>query len=123
MTTTVDGVSYSYTDLCARTSGVCQKATILAFYNYNRTHIAALSDAELWTTIVDANFVATEQDGREVPFSSVASYGTTTGIVFSTRMQVVMAQRVDTDGNNKDRRAWTWAIEVMRFIHDSVIFN
>jgi hypothetical protein len=85
------GVVYNLTGVCVKINGICRKSTILAFYNYNRTLISELSDSELWQTIVDANYVATEEDGRQVNLSTIAVF-TSDGVVTNSRFTIVEEQ-------------------------------
>jgi hypothetical protein len=71
VSTSYNNKPVNYTSLCLKIDGQCQKSTLLAFWNYNRTLIESQSDSQLWQTLEDANFLAVEQDGLQINLSTV----------------------------------------------------
>lgn len=104
-----DGTPFNLTGVCRLLAGQCQKSTVLAFWQYNRTLIASQSDAALWQTLVDANYTTTEQDGKAVNLSDVA-YVRDSQII-STRFRIVLADLkeddLDDDGESDKVNQWS----------------
>jgi hypothetical protein len=106
-----NGANFNLSGVCLKVSGVCRKNTILAFYDYNRTLIAELSDTELWQTIVDADYVATEQDGQQVNLSSIAVFSTD-GVVKNTRFTFVLEQLTADSTNGASEKVAKWGVKL-----------
>lgn len=113
---TFRGESFNFSGSCALLNGVCMKETILAFYDYNRSRIAELDDAELWQVMVDANYTATEQDGRAIDLSTVALYSSSDGTVTSIRFTMLQEQKEDTDGDRDSDKAVEWELQMSDLI-------
>eukprot|EP00035_Acanthoeca_spectabilis_P015158 m.299671 g.299671 ORF g.299671 m.299671 type:complete len:908 (-) comp16299_c0_seq2:26-2749(-) len=111
------GETFNLSGVCQLIRGQCQKQTILAFYDYNRTQIAELSDAQLWQTIVDANYTTTEEDGLTVTLGAVASYNTD-GTVLSTKFNMIIEQKVedDSNGDGNAEKPKAWELELSQVI-------
>mmetsp|Transcript_115102 Transcript_115102/g.161775 ORF Transcript_115102/g.161775 Transcript_115102/m.161775 type:complete len:942 (-) Transcript_115102:122-2947(-) len=117
-TTTSNGNVFNLSGVCRKINGECQKSTVLAFWQYNRSLIASQTDAELWQTIVDANYVATEQDGREVNLSVVAYVQNNE--VISTKFTIVTeALREDDDGTGNSKKVERWELLLRDVVRDN----
>lgn len=114
--TTFEGETYTLFGVCAKLGNVCQKSTLLAFWNYNRSAIADQSNSELWDTIVNAGYVAIEQDGREVNLSTVAYVSVDK--VLSTKFTILLEQKHDDDGDLQDKRTREWEITLGPLVRD-----
>eukprot|EP00041_Stephanoeca_diplocostata_P003869 m.38783 g.38783 ORF g.38783 m.38783 type:complete len:449 (-) comp14673_c0_seq2:775-2121(-) len=116
-----NGTIQSLDNICiAARDGRCQFTTIFAFWNYNRSVIASLSDSELNQTIVDAEYKAVELSGTTTTFDSIARLDAN-GNTISMRMQFFLAEElesIDGEGDN-DPEIVEWERELTSMLQST----
>lgn len=95
------GVAISLTDVCYKTSDTCMVASILAFWDYNRTLIASRTDAQLTADIAAAGNVATEKSGQRSQLSQVAACNAD-GAIVALRMTFLLLNNKVPLPNERD---------------------
>ena len=84
-------------------------ASILAFWDYNRTLIASRTDSQLATDIEAAGNVATEKSGQRTQLSQVAAFDEDGAIVALQMTFLLMNNKVpQPQGRDDDLRRDEW---------------